>query len=146
MILNVVVLAAGRGKRMHSDLPKVLHRLGGRPLLGHVLASARQLDPGRIVVVCGHGAESVQAAFAGEAVHWVEQEPQLGTGHAVLQAAPHLDDGNPTVVLYGDVPLIRPQTVAALVREAGSGLAVLTVELDDPSGYCLLYTSDAADE
>jgi len=142
--LNVVVLAAGQGKRMHSDLPKVLHRLGGRPLLGHVLDTAARLNPSRIVVVCGHGADRVRAAFTAAPVQWVEQMPQLGTGHAVLQAVPHLDDGNPTVVLYGDVPLIRAATVAALAREAGDGLAVLTVELDDPSGYGRIVRREGA--
>jgi bifunctional UDP-N-acetylglucosamine pyrophosphorylase/glucosamine-1-phosphate N-acetyltransferase len=121
---------------MHSSLPKVLHRLGGRPLLGHVLTTARRLAPERIIVVYGHGGEALRAAFAAEPVRWVEQREQLGTGHALLQAAGELDDGSPTLVLYGDVPLIRGQTLSALANEASGGkLAVLTAELDDPSGY-----------
>lgn len=134
--MNVVVLAAGMGKRMHSDLPKVLHRLAGRPLLGHVLDTARTLAPGRIVVVHGHGAEQVRAALDAPDLAWALQAPQRGTGHAVAQALPHLDDAVPTLVLYGDVPLIRAQTLRALVAAAGAHcLGLLTVELDDPAGY-----------
>src|SRR3954465_8115169 len=88
--LDVVILAAGQGKRMHSDLPKVLHALGGRPLLGHVVAAARSLSPERICIVVGHGADAVRAAFAGEALAWATQSQQLGTGHALMQALPAL--------------------------------------------------------
>ena len=146
--MNVVILAAGQGKRMHSDIPKVLHALAGKPLLAHVIAAARELSPQRICVVYGHGGEAVREAFAARdaaaappgagrqaAIAWVLQEPQLGTGHAVMQAAPHLDEGVPTLVLYGDVPLIRAATLKRLCAAAGAGMAVLTVELDDPQGY-----------
>jgi bifunctional UDP-N-acetylglucosamine pyrophosphorylase/glucosamine-1-phosphate N-acetyltransferase len=136
MSLDVIVLAAGLGKRMHSDLPKVLHPLAGRPLLSHVLDTARTLSPRRIFVVHGHGAERVRAAFAGASdLEWVLQAEQLGTGHAVQQAAPKLDGGATVVVLYGDVPLVRPETLRRLVDASREGLAVLTAELADPSGY-----------
>ncbi|MBL8250829.1 MAG: bifunctional UDP-N-acetylglucosamine diphosphorylase/glucosamine-1-phosphate N-acetyltransferase GlmU [Candidatus Competibacter sp.] len=135
--LSVVILAAGKGKRMASDLPKVLHAIGGRPLLAHVLATARQLEAAARVVVYGHGGEAVKKAFAGEpAVLWVEQAQQLGTGHAVAQALPALDPNGVVLVLYGDVPLIRAETLQPLVADARQGrLALLTVELGDPSGY-----------
>ncbi len=133
--MNVVILAAGQGKRMRSDLPKVLHRLGGRPLLAHVLDTARELGAGKICVVYGHGGEAVREALDADDLVWVKQEPQLGTGHAVLQTLTYLDDGVPTLVLYGDVPLIGAPTLSRLVEAAGSGLGVLTEDLDDPSGY-----------
>jgi len=134
--VNVVILAAGQGKRMNSNLPKVLHRLAGLPLLAHVLAAARALKPARIVVVYGHGGEKVRAQFAADAdVGWVKQEPQLGTGHAVTQALPLLDESRPTLVLYGDVPLIRAATLLQLLDVAGDGVGLLTVEPDDPEGY-----------
>jgi bifunctional UDP-N-acetylglucosamine pyrophosphorylase/glucosamine-1-phosphate N-acetyltransferase len=133
--LNIVVLAAGQGKRMYSDRPKVMHALAGRPLLAHVLATARALAPKRLVVVCGHGGEQVRTAFAGRDLAFALQEPQLGTGHAVEQALPHIDSACPTLVLYGDVPLIGVPTLERLLAAAGKGLAVLTAELDDPAGY-----------
>jgi len=133
--MNVVILAAGLGKRMRSDLPKVLHALAGKPLLAHVLEAARSLKPGVICVVYGHGGERVRAALNHADLLWAKQEPQLGTGHALAQALPHLDPKAPTLVLYGDVPLIRTETLQALCSAAGKGLALLTVELDDPRGY-----------
>lgn len=134
--MNVVILAAGQGKRMNSDLPKVLHRLAGLSLLGHVLLAARALEPARIVVVYGHGGEVVRAAFVADTdLAWVKQEPQLGTGHALMQALPLLDDKLPTLVLYGDVPLIRAATLERLFETAGKGVGLLTVEPDDPEGY-----------
>ena len=133
--MNVVILAAGQGKRMHSDLPKVLHPLAGRPLLAHVIATARGLDPGVICIVYGHGGEAVREAIAEPGLIWAKQEPQLGTGHALAQALPHLNPKLPTLVLYGDVPLTRAQTLRDLCRAAGKGLALLTVELADPHGY-----------
>ncbi len=134
--MNVVILAAGQGKRMRSDLPKVLHRLAGRPLLAHVLAAARAIGAKKLCVVYGHGGEAVPAALSAEDVIWVKQAPQLGTGHAVLQALPHLDPSGPTLVLCGDVPLISPETLIRLIAQAADGaLALLTVELADPTGY-----------
>ncbi|QGU33676.1 bifunctional UDP-N-acetylglucosamine diphosphorylase/glucosamine-1-phosphate N-acetyltransferase GlmU [Thermochromatium tepidum] len=136
MKTGVVILAAGQGRRMRSRRPKVLHPLAGRPLLAHVLAAARALDPARVVVVYGHGGEEVRAALADEDCVWVEQPEQRGTGHAVLQALPALSDLDVVLVLYGDVPLIRPETLGRLVALARTTpLAVLTAELDDPSGY-----------
>jgi len=133
--VNIVILAAGLGKRMHSDRPKVLHQLAGRSLLSHVLETARQLSPRVVCVVYGHGGEAVREALGDYGGIWVQQEPQLGTGHAVLQAAPHLDERWPTLVLYGDVPLIRPQTLRRLLESAGKGLGVLTAVLEEPGGY-----------
>jgi bifunctional UDP-N-acetylglucosamine pyrophosphorylase/glucosamine-1-phosphate N-acetyltransferase len=133
--LNVVILAAGQGKRMHSELPKVLHRLAGRPLLGHVLDTARALSPARICVVYGHGGEQVRAAIGDETLAWVKQEPQRGTGDALRHALPALGAEAQTLVLYGDVPLTNADTLRALVAAAGDGVAVLTVELDRPTGY-----------
>jgi bifunctional UDP-N-acetylglucosamine pyrophosphorylase/glucosamine-1-phosphate N-acetyltransferase len=135
--INLVVLAAGMGKRMHSRLPKVLHRLAGKPLLAHVLDAARALQPppGRMCVVYGHGGDLVRRTFAAPDLAFARQEPQLGTGHAVLQALPHLDESARTLVLYGDVPLVRTETLAALVAASGEGLGVLTVLLDDAQGY-----------
>jgi len=137
--VNVVILAAGQGKRMHSDTPKVLHALAGKPLLAHVVNAARELSPRRICVVYGHGGEAVRESFAARegssAITWVLQEPQLGTGHALRQALPHLDDNAPTLILYGDVPLIRAATLKRLCAAAGAGMAVLTVELEDAHGY-----------
>jgi bifunctional UDP-N-acetylglucosamine pyrophosphorylase / glucosamine-1-phosphate N-acetyltransferase len=133
--MNVVILAAGHGKRMHSDKPKVLHSLAGRPLLSHVIETAKSLSPASIVVVYGHGGETVREAIADPGLEWVKQEPQLGTGHAVQQAVPKLAANAQTLVLYGDVPLIRKETLERLGAAAGKGLALLTVELDDPKGY-----------
>ncbi len=133
--MNVVILAAGQGKRMRSDLPKVLHRLGGRPLLAHVLETARELGAGKICVVYGHGGEAVREALDAPDLFWVRQEPQLGTGHAVLQTLTFLDEGVPTLVLYGDVPLIGTPTLTRLLDVAGDGLGVLTAAFDEPDGY-----------
>ncbi|MFO1291833.1 MAG: bifunctional UDP-N-acetylglucosamine diphosphorylase/glucosamine-1-phosphate N-acetyltransferase GlmU [Rubrivivax sp.] len=137
MALNVVIMAAGKGTRMKSAQPKVLHRLAGRSLLQHVLDCAAGLGAGRTVVVTGHGAAAVEASVAGSGAVCVRQEPQLGTGHAVQQAAPALDPAcGTTLILYGDVPLVRRETAAALVAACGGErLALLTVELADPSGY-----------
>ncbi|WP_423758646.1 bifunctional UDP-N-acetylglucosamine diphosphorylase/glucosamine-1-phosphate N-acetyltransferase GlmU [Burkholderia sp. NLJ2] len=134
--MNIVILAAGTGKRMRSALPKVLHPLAGRPLLSHVIDTARTLQPSRLVVVVGHGAERVQAAVAAPDVQFAVQAEQLGTGHAVRQALPLLDPAQPTLVLYGDVPLTRASTLRRLVDAAREGrYGILTVTLDDPTGY-----------
>ena len=133
--MNIVILAAGSGKRMHSDTPKVLHRLAGKPLLAHVYETARRLSPEVVCIVLGHGAETVRKALDGNDATWVIQEPQLGTGHAVMQAAPHLDERWPTLILYGDVPLIRAATLTRLVEAAAKGVGLLTAVLDDPAGY-----------
>ncbi len=134
--MNVVILAAGKGKRMRSDLPKVLHGIAGKPMLAHVIDTARALAPARIVVVYGHGGERVREALQADDLLWAKQEPQLGTGHAVLQALPHLDPSRPTLVLYGDVPLTRVATLRGLLATAANdALALLTVRLADPRGY-----------
>jgi bifunctional UDP-N-acetylglucosamine pyrophosphorylase/glucosamine-1-phosphate N-acetyltransferase len=135
--LNVVIMAAGKGTRMKSGLPKVLHRLAGRSLVRHVLAAAEPLRAARTVVITGHGAEVVEQALAGEGCVFARQMPQRGTGHAVQQAVPHWDAAaGVTLVLNGDVPLIRTETAQALAQAcAGQALALLTVVLDDPTGY-----------
>ncbi|MCC7462454.1 MAG: bifunctional UDP-N-acetylglucosamine diphosphorylase/glucosamine-1-phosphate N-acetyltransferase GlmU [Gammaproteobacteria bacterium] len=134
--LSIVILAAGQGKRMKSELPKVLQPLAGRPLLAHVLDTAARLDATGIHVVHGHGGEQVRAALADAPVHWVLQAEQLGTGHAVQQAMPQVPDGQLVLVLYGDVPLLRAETLQALVARAGARtVALLTVTLADPTGY-----------
>ena len=137
MPVSVVVLAAGQGKRMQSALPKVLQPLAGRPLLEHVIRAARAIQPAAIYVVHGHGAEQVRAAFAEQAdLKWVLQAEQLGTGHAVVQAMPAIPDDHQVLVLCGDVPLIRSQTLERLVADtAGGELALLTARLDDATGY-----------
>ena len=136
MSLSVVILAAGQGTRMRSALPKVLHPLGGLPLLQHVIHAAQQLEPSNIHVVYGHGGEQVREALAHEAVSWVLQERQLGTGHAVDQVMAWVSDGDTLLVLYGDVPLIQADTLRhLLVHAENGGVSVLTATLNDPSGY-----------
>jgi bifunctional UDP-N-acetylglucosamine pyrophosphorylase / glucosamine-1-phosphate N-acetyltransferase len=136
MQLAVVILAAGQGKRMNSDLPKVLQPLAGCPLLKHVIRAARRLAPANIYVVYGHGGAQVQAALSSEHVEWIPQAQQLGTGHAVMQAMAVIPDTHTVLVLYGDVPLIRAATLNKLVAAAAQGaLAVLSVNLDEPEGY-----------
>jgi len=136
MALDIVIMAAGKGTRMKSALPKVLHRLAGRSLLQHVLDTGAELGADRIVAVTGHGAALVEAAVAAPNLHFVRQEPQLGTGHAVQQAAPLLHDEGTTLILNGDVPLIRAATLRALLAACGGErLALLTVVLPDPHGY-----------
>ncbi|MDH3948853.1 MAG: NTP transferase domain-containing protein, partial [Gammaproteobacteria bacterium] len=133
--LNIVILAAGQGTRMKSRYPKVLHSLGGKPLLGHVIDTARSLKPAKIIVVYGHGGEQVPATLGSEDVIWVEQAEQLGTGHAVEQAMAAVDDNSTLLILYGDVPLLRDATMAELVRIGEGGFGLLTVHLAEPSGY-----------
>ncbi|MBV9621013.1 MAG: bifunctional UDP-N-acetylglucosamine diphosphorylase/glucosamine-1-phosphate N-acetyltransferase GlmU [Gammaproteobacteria bacterium] len=134
--MSVVILAAGEGKRMRSALPKVLQPLGGAPLLAHVIATARALEPHAIYVVYGAGGERVRAALPEAPVQWVLQSERLGTGHALRQAMPHIPAGHEVLVLYGDVPLIRAATLAALIGRAGTGgVALLTVRLESPEGY-----------
>jgi bifunctional UDP-N-acetylglucosamine pyrophosphorylase/glucosamine-1-phosphate N-acetyltransferase len=137
MALNVVIMAAGKGTRMKSTLPKVLHRLAGRSLLQHVLDAAVGVGAHHTVIITGHGADQVEAACAGSGAVFARQMPQLGTGHAVQQAVPQLpDDDGITLILNGDVPLIRTATAAALVQACGGHqLALLTIDLPDPSGY-----------
>ncbi len=134
--MNVVVLAAGQGKRMKSDLPKVLHRLSDKPLLGHVLDTARSLTASKIVVIFGHGGQIVPETMAAPDLLWAKQDPPKGTGHAVQQGVDLLDANVPTLILYGDVPLTKSSTLQRLLDAAGNDkLAILTVKLDDPTGY-----------
>jgi len=136
MPLSVVILAAGQGKRMQSDLPKVLQPVAGRPMLAHVIACARELQPQAVYVVYGHGGEQVRDALATAPVRWVLQAEQQGTGHAVMQAAPAIPDGHTVLVLYGDVPLTEAGTLRMLLERTGDGsLAILSVKLPDPTGY-----------
>jgi bifunctional UDP-N-acetylglucosamine pyrophosphorylase/glucosamine-1-phosphate N-acetyltransferase len=136
MPLSIIILAAGQGTRMFSDLPKVLHPLGGRPLLAHVIDTALELVAADIHVVIGHGAELVRAAFPEARVEWVLQERQLGTGHAVAQVMPGVPDGNTVLVMYGDVPLIGKASLEPLCGIAAQGfVGLLTAELEDPAGY-----------
>jgi bifunctional UDP-N-acetylglucosamine pyrophosphorylase / glucosamine-1-phosphate N-acetyltransferase len=133
MPITVIILAAGQGKRMRSDLPKVLQPLAGRPLLDHVLTGASALKPREIRIVHGHGGEQVRSAFPGPRLRWFHQAEQRGTGHAVKQALPKLPPGDVALILYGDVPLVRPATLKRLVARAARGeLAVLTTEMQDP--------------
>ena len=135
MPLHVVILAAGQGKRMRSALPKVLHPVAGRPLLAHVVDAARELKPERIYVVYGHGGEQVRAALEGAPLEWVEQARRLGTGHALMQALPRIPRAATVLVLNGDVPLVRSDTLRKLARGAGKGIAIATSDLSDPAGY-----------
>ena len=137
MQLAVIVLAAGQGKRMFSDLPKVLHSIGSQPMLAHVLNTAKELAPYKRIVVYGHGGETVRDAFAQEsAIAWVKQPEQLGTGHAVAQTLHLFSDDDLVLVLYGDVPLLRSETLKPLISSAQNGkLGLLTVDMANPTGY-----------
>lgn len=135
MTLNVVILAAGQGSRMCSDLPKVLHPVGGCPMVTHVIAAANSLEPSKIVIVYGHGGDLVKQAIGGDNLIWAEQTERKGTGHAVMQALPHLDFDSTTLILYGDVPLIKSSTLGALAASAVDSPALLTARLSDPTGY-----------
>jgi bifunctional UDP-N-acetylglucosamine pyrophosphorylase/glucosamine-1-phosphate N-acetyltransferase len=136
MPLTVVILAAGQGKRMNSDLPKVLQPLAGQPLLQHVIRTARSLTPANICVVYGYGGVQVQASLKDEDVDWVLQADQLGTGHAVMQAMSLIPDEHTVLVLYGDVPLIGAASLKKLIDlAAGGALAVLSINLEDAAGY-----------
>jgi bifunctional UDP-N-acetylglucosamine pyrophosphorylase/glucosamine-1-phosphate N-acetyltransferase len=135
MSLEIVILAAGQGTRMRSALPKVLHPIAGNSMLGHVIHTARQLDPQRIHVVIGHGADAVRERLAADDLNFVLQDKQLGTGHAVAQAVPFIESDT-VLILYGDVPLIEVETLQRLLKKvAAKQLGLLTVELDDPTGY-----------
>jgi len=134
--LSIAILAAGVGKRMRSGLPKVLHPLGGRPLLAHVLDTARKLAADRICVVYGHGGDAVRQRFPDADLNWALQDPPLGTGHALAQALPQLAADGVTLVLFGADPLARAETLERVVQHARQGaLSLLTIELDDPTGY-----------
>jgi bifunctional UDP-N-acetylglucosamine pyrophosphorylase/glucosamine-1-phosphate N-acetyltransferase len=133
--LNIVILAAGKGTRMHSDMPKVLHEVGGKPILAHVIDCAKSLNPAKIIVVYGFGGNVVREKFAHEDITWVNQAEQLGTGHAVQQAAAYLDMDSLTLILLGDVPLIDGQACEKLISSSSSKLAILSFIKSDPTGY-----------
>ena len=136
MDLHVVILAAGKGTRMKSNLPKVLHPVAGKPMLQHVIDAAKTLNPSKVHVVIGHGAESVIDTISDSDISWVEQTEQLGTGHAVDQALPAIPENSNVLILYGDVPLIEAATLSCLLDKVNEQqLAILTVELGDPTGY-----------
>jgi bifunctional UDP-N-acetylglucosamine pyrophosphorylase / glucosamine-1-phosphate N-acetyltransferase len=146
MEIGVIILAAGQGTRMKSNLPKVLHKLGGTPLILRVVETARLLQPSRVAIVIGHGADAVRKACAGTGVTWVTQENQLGTGHAVLSAKNSFADfSGDLLILSGDVPLIRERTLRTMVerhREAKATVTLLTAVLDDPQGYGRILRDD----
>lgn len=133
--LNIVILAAGKGTRMHSNKPKVLHEIGGKPILAHVIDCAKTLNPQKIIVVYGYGGETVREAFAHEKIIWVNQAEQLGTGHAVQQATPYLDDDANTLIMLGDVPLVNVDACKKLIQSADKQLAILSFNKVDPTGY-----------
>ncbi|MES9939746.1 MAG: bifunctional UDP-N-acetylglucosamine diphosphorylase/glucosamine-1-phosphate N-acetyltransferase GlmU [Candidatus Thiodiazotropha sp. 6PLUC2] len=136
MHLGALILAAGEGTRMRSKLPKVLHSLAGKPLLSHVIETTRNIHPEEISVIYGHGGEEVLTRLAADDLNWIEQQERLGTGHAVIQALPHLQRVDQVLILYGDVPLISGPTLVSLLSCLHtSDLALLTVDLEDPSGY-----------
>jgi len=142
MTLAVVILAAGKGTRMKSSMPKVLHPLAHKPLVQHVIDTARSLDPSQIVVVYGHGGDQVREVVTDADLSWAEQAEQLGTGHAVQQATPHIKEADRVLVLYGDVPLTSVETLRELLEQAGEGMGLLTINLDDPSGYGRIVRDD----
>lgn len=134
--LSVVILAAGKGTRMYSDLPKVLHKVAGKPMVKHVIDTAKQLSADQIHLIYGHGADLLKERLANEPVNWVFQAEQLGTGHAMQQAAPFFKDDENIVMLYGDAPLITKETLEKLIAaKPENGIALLTVKLDNPTGY-----------
>lgn len=136
MKLRVVILAAGKGTRMRSDLPKVLHKVANKPMVEHVIDTARSLKPEAINLIYGHGGEQLQKTIQGEDLTWVEQREQLGTGHAVQQVIPYLKDDEKVVILYGDVPLLTESTLIKLLTATQTTeLGLLTMTLDDPNGY-----------
>lgn len=142
MKLEVVILAAGQGTRMKSNLPKVLHEVAGKPLLEHVIQTALKLEPEAIHVVIGHGSEQVEDALSAYTLNWVMQEERLGTGHAVIQALPAISADSTVLVLYGDVPLTELSTLQQLVAQAADGPALLTALVEDPSGYGRILRND----
>jgi len=133
--LNIVILAAGKGTRMHSNKPKVLHEIGGKSILAHVIDCAKALNPQKIIVVYGYGGEIVREAFAQEDIHWVKQAEQLGTGHAVQQAIPYLSDDATSLIMLGDVPLVDVEACKKLIESAQNQLAILSFNKADPTGY-----------
>ncbi|MDP3087643.1 MAG: bifunctional UDP-N-acetylglucosamine diphosphorylase/glucosamine-1-phosphate N-acetyltransferase GlmU [Methylotenera sp.] len=141
-MLNIIILAAGKGTRMHSNTPKVLHQIGGKPILAHVIDCAKALNPHKIIVVYGYGGEIVREAFSHEKIIWVNQAEQLGTGHAVQQAIPFLDENTETLIMLGDVPLVDVKACKALIAQADDKLAILSFNKTDPTGYGRIVHND----
>ncbi len=142
MALNIIILAAGKGTRMHSNTPKVLHEIGGQSILAHVIDCAKALNPSKIIVVYGYGGETVREAFSHENITWVNQAEQLGTGHAVQQAVPFLDTNAQSLVILGDVPLVDVMACKALIEQANNKLAILSFNKADPTGYGRILRGD----
>lgn len=140
--LNIIILAAGKGTRMHSNTPKVLHEIGGQSILAHVIDCAKALNPSKIIVVYGYGGEIVREAFSHENITWVNQAEQLGTGHAVQQALPFLDANAQSLVMLGDVPLVDVTACKALIKQANNKLAILSFNKADPTGYGRIVRAD----
>src|SRR3989304_883600 len=135
MNLHIIILAAGKGSRMHSNVPKVLHKLGEKPLLEHVIQTAQSLHPKKIHVVCSDNSTSIREYFNQYDINWVEQSKQLGTGHAVMQTLPFIEQASRVLILYGDVPLITTTTLEQLIKDMPmDGLSLLTAEFSDPTG------------
>lgn len=141
--LNIIILAAGKGTRMRSSQPKVLHTVGAKPILGHVIDCAKSLKPTKIIVVYGYGGDKVQTAFQNEEIIWAEQKEQLGTGHAVQQAVPHLDDGANVLILLGDVPLANVDACNTLLSAADEKLVIQSFIKPDPTGYGRIIRNDS---
>lgn len=142
MSLSIVILAAGKGTRMRSDLPKVLQPLAHKPLLGYVIDASMSFNPKQLIVVYGYGGELVKKTFSSHHIQWVEQKEQLGTGHALQQAIPFIKDEGSTLILYGDVPLIDQETIQSLIKKGQKNLAVLTYTKEDPKGYGRIVRKD----
>ncbi len=146
MLVDVLVLAAGKGTRMRSNLPKVLHKLAGKSLLGHVFSAIEPIENAAINVIVGHGKEQIQETFAGYPLNWIEQTAQLGTAHAVQQAIPHLREGAKVLIVYGDVPLLESCTLEKMLAGVSAdAMALLTVELQDPTGYGRILRNEGGD-
>lgn len=141
-MVNVIILAAGKGTRMRSQLPKVLQKLADKPLLAHVVGTAKSLNAENIIVVYGHGGEQVKSRFSHENINWVEQAEQLGTGHAVQVTLPVLPESGKSIILYGDVPLVQPETLTQLLASNTSGLSMITLELENPAGLGRIIRDD----
>ena len=142
MSLSIVILAAGKGTRMRSDLPKVLQPLAHKPLLGYVIDASMSFNPKQLIVVYGYGGELVKKTFSSHHIQWVEQKEQLGTGHALQQAIPFIKDEGSTLILYGDVPLIDQEIIQSLIKKGQKILAVLTYTKEDPKGYGRIVRKD----
>jgi bifunctional UDP-N-acetylglucosamine pyrophosphorylase / glucosamine-1-phosphate N-acetyltransferase len=140
--LNIIILAAGKGTRMHSSQPKVLHKIGGKPILGHVIDCAKSLNPKKIIVIYGFGGNQVLDAFDYENIIWAEQKEQLGTGHAVQQALPYLDSDATILILLGDVPLVSKAACKTLLESAHDNLVIQSFKKDDPTGYGRIIRND----